>query len=266
MTTPEDKTTVLHEERIGAVAVLTIDRPRSMNAISPALVEALREGWQRLLEDDSVWVVVLTAVGDRAFSAGADLKTPAPIESFAGSVLGAKPLASSFVVPPGYLKPVICAVNGLALGGGLELMMSTDIQIAAETATFGLPEAKIGSIPGAGGTQRISRFVPRSVARRMALTGEPLDAQTALRLGLVSELVHPTKLRDRAIEIAEKICRNAPLAVRAIKKALDASDVLSFEDGIAYEQLLWGALRDSEDRLEGRRAFVEKRAPVYQAK
>lgn len=266
MTLPEDESNVLREERLEHVAILTIDRPRSMNAISPALASALRETWERLLADDSVWVVVLTGAGDRAFSAGADLKTPPPVESFAGSFLGAKPLPSSFLVPPGYLKPVICAVNGLALGGGLELMMSTDIQIAADTATFGLPEAKIGSIPGAGGTQRISRFVPRSVARRMALTGERLDAETALRLGLVSELVDQAKLRDRAIEIAQQICQNAPLAVRAIKKALDASDVLSLDDGLAYEQLLWGALRDSEDRLEGRRAFAEKRPPVYRAR
>ena len=205
------------------------------------------------------------AYGRDAYDHQRDLKTPPPVESFAGSFLGAKPLASSFVVPPGYLKPVICAVNGLALGGGLELMMSTDIQIAAETATFGLPEAKIGSIPGAGGTQRITQFLPRGVARRMALTGERLDAETALRLGLVSELVEPTKLLARAMDIAQQICQNAPLAVRAIKKALDASDVLSLEDGLAYEQLLWGALRDSEDRLEGRRAFTEKRAPVYRA-
>lgn len=262
----EDKTTVLQEERVGHVAVLTIDRPQSMNAISPALVEALREGWQRLLNDDDVWVVVLTAVGDRAFCAGADLKTPAPVESFAANFLGSTPLPSSFLVPTGYLKPVICAVNGFALGGGLELMMSTDIQIAANTATFGLPEAKIGSIPGAGGTQRVSRFLPRSVARRMALTGDRLDAEAALRLGLVSELVEPEDLRTRAIEIAEQICQNAPLAVRAIKKALDASDRLSIEDGIAYEQLLWGTLRDTEDRLEGRLAFTEKRPPVYRAR
>jgi E-phenylitaconyl-CoA hydratase len=262
---PEDESTVLQQERLEHVAVLTIDRPRSMNAVSPALVKALRDAWATVLADDDVWVVVLTAVGDRAFCAGADLKTPAPVESFAGSVLGAKPLASSFLVPPGYLKPVICAVNGFALGGGMELMMSTDIQIAATTASFGLPEAKIGSIPGAGGTQRVTKFLPRGVARRMALTGERMDADTALRLGLVSELVEPAKLRDRAIEIAQQICENAPLAVRAIKKALDASDTLSIEEGFRYEQLLWGTLRDSEDRVEGRRAFAEKRRPVYRA-
>ncbi|WP_037144735.1 enoyl-CoA hydratase/isomerase family protein [Rhodococcoides fascians] len=257
---------VLLEERLDHVVLLTINRPKSMNAIDPVLATSLRDAWTRLLDDDSAWVVVLTASGERAFSAGYDLKTPQPSGSFAGSFLGGSSASASFNVPIGYVKPVICAVNGLALGGGMELMMSTDIQIASTEAFFGLPEAKIGSIPGAGGTQRIERFLPRSVARRLALTGERLDAESALRLGLVSELVDPAEIRSRAIEIAQQICQNAPLAVRAIKKSLDASDALSLEDGLAYEQMLWGSLRDSEDRIEGRRAFAEKRAPLYRAR
>lgn len=261
-----EQTVVLEEERIGNVAVLTINRPKSMNAIDPSLAAALRDSWSRLAQDDDVWVIVLTGTGARAFSAGADLKTPPPVETFAGSFLGGGPAPSSFTVPPGYLKPVICAVNGLAYGGGLELMLSTDIQISTPAAKFCLPEAKIGSIPGAGGTQRIARAVPRGVARRMALTGEAIDADTALNLGLVSELVPIEDLRARAVEIALQICKNAPLAVRAIKKAMEAADNLSLEDGFDYEQLMWGSLRDSEDRLEGRRAFVEKRPPVYKAR
>lgn len=260
------QTVVLEEERVGNVAVLTINRPASMNAIDPSLSAALRESWARLEQDDDVWVIVLTGAGERAFCAGADLKTPPPVETFAGAFLGGGPAPSSFTLPPGYLKPVICAVNGLAYGGGLELMLSTDIQISTPAAKFCLPEAKIGSIPGAGGTQRIGRAVPRGIARRMALTGDAIDADTALSLGLVSELVPLERLRERALEIAQQICRNAPLAVRAIKKAMEAADTLSIEDGFDYEQLLWGSLRDSEDRLEGRRAFVEKRPPVYKAR
>lgn len=257
---------VLEEERVGNVAVLTLNRPASLNAIDPSLGAALREAWARLAQDDEVWVIVLTGAGERAFSAGADLKAPPPAETFAGAFLGGAPGPSSITVPPGYLKPVICAVNGLAYGGGLELMLSTDIQVASSAARFALPEAKIGSIPGGGGTQRIARALPRGVARRMALTGEPIDADTALNHGLVSELVSPENVRGRAIEIAQLICQNAPLAVRAIKKALEAADELSIEDGLDFEQLLWGSLRDSEDRLEGRAAFAEKRPPVYRAR
>jgi E-phenylitaconyl-CoA hydratase len=256
---------VLIEEHVGHVAVLTLNRPDSMNAINPELGAALSDAWGRLLRDDETWVVVLTGAGDRAFSAGADLKTPVPETSFAGTFLGgAGPRAVT--VPTNYLKPVICAANGLAYGGGLELLLSTDIQIATPDARFCLPEAKVGSIPGAGGTQRLPRALPPGIARRMALTGEPIDADTALRLGLVSELVPREVLRERAIEIAEKICANAPLAVRAIKKAVDAADQHSLDDGLAVEQLLWGSLRDSEDRLEGRTAFAEKRSPAYRAR
>ncbi len=255
---------VLLEERVGQTAVLTINRPKSLNAVDPALGDALRSAWARLAADDDVWVIVLTAVGTRAFSAGADLKTPPSERSFAGTFLGGG--AEPFTVPTGYLKPVICAVNGLAYGAGLELMLSADLHIASSSARFALPEVKIGSVPGAGGTQRIGRAIPRSVARRMALTGEPIDAETALQLGLVSELVPVGTVRERAIVLAEQICSNAPLAVRAVKKALDAADMLDLDDGCSYEQLLWGSLRDSEDRIEGRRAFAEKRPPVYKAR
>lgn len=257
--------TVLIEERRGHVAVLTLNRPASMNAINSEMGAALSDAWQRMLRDDEIWVVVLTGAGDRAFSAGADLKTPVSAQSFAGTFLGGAG-TGAVTVPTNYLKPVICAANGLAYGGGLELLLSTDIQIATPDARFCLPEAKVGSIPGAGGTQRITRVLPPGIARRMALTGEPIDADTALRVGLVSELVPREELRERAIEIAERICGNAPLAVRAIKKAVDAADQLALDDGLAFEQLLWGSLRDSEDRLEGRTAFAEKRPPVYRAR
>ena len=258
-------TSVLLEEHVGHVAVLTLNRPGSMNAINPELGAALADAWARLLHDEEIWVVVVTGAGERAFSAGADLKTPVPEQSFAGSFLGSNG-PRAITVPTNYLKPVICAANGLAYGGGLELLLSTDIQIAAPDARFCLPEAKVGSIPGAGGTQRLGRALPPGIARRMALTGEPIDAETALRLGLVSELVPREQLRERALEIAGRICANAPLAVRAIKKAIDAADQLSLDDGLAVEALLWGSLRDSEDRHEGRTAFAQKRPPVYRAR
>jgi E-phenylitaconyl-CoA hydratase len=257
-------TRLLLEERHDHVVVLTLNRPEALNAVDPALGAALADAWERLAADDDCWVVVLTGQGERAFSAGADLKTPVPETSFAGAFLGSGG-ARPITVPVGYLKPTICAANGLAYGGGLELLMSTDIQIAATTARFCLPEAKVGSIPGAGGTQRIGRVLPPGIARRMVLTGEPIDAETALRFGLVSELVEASGLRERAIEVAQQICANAPLAVRAIKKAVDGSEKVSLEDGLVLEQLLWGSLRDSEDRLEGRTAFAEKRPPVYKA-
>ena len=146
------------------------------------------------------------------------------------------------------------------------MSMRINIQIASTSARFGLTEARIGSLPGAGGTQRLARRVPIGVAQRWLLTGEIFDAETALRYGLVSELVKPADLLTRAMELADLIAANAPLAVRAGKRALYAAQDQTLAQGLEYEQLLWGVLRDTEDRLEGRAAFAEKRPPRYEGK
>lgn len=255
---------VLEVAQKGATLVLTMNRPEAMNAIDPSMASALRSAWQQAAEDDEIRAVVITGAGGRAFCAGADLKrTPPPPRSFAQTHLNREITVTAVTPPADFVKPVIAAVNGTAVGGGFELVLATDIQIAAASARFGLTEARIGSLPGAGGTQRLARRVPIGVAQRWLLTGEVFDADTALRFGLVSELVDAEKLLPRALEIADAIAANAPLAVRAGKRALYAAQDQSLAQGLEYEQLLWGALRDTEDRLEGRAAFSEKRPPRY---
>jgi enoyl-CoA hydratase/carnithine racemase len=160
-------------------------------------------------------------------------------------------------------KPLIAAVNGPAAGGGFELALAADIRIASTAASFALPEVKIGSLPGSGGTQRLSRAVPPAVANRLVLTGEPLSAVDALRVGLVSDLVDPEDLLPLARSLAERIAANAPLSLRAAKIALRAAQEDALRPGLALERALWEMLSKTDDRAEGRAAFREKRAPRY---
>jgi E-phenylitaconyl-CoA hydratase len=161
---------------------------------------------------------------------------------------------------------VICAINGYALGGGLELALACDIRIAADHARFGLPEVRVGSIPGDGGTQRLPRTVGASDAMLLLLTGDHIDAAEALRLGIVSRVVPSADLRREAEAIAGRIAANAPLSVRAIKRLVKQGQGVPLDIAIAHERLTWGTLRDTEDRIEGRRAFQEKRKPVYKGR
>jgi E-phenylitaconyl-CoA hydratase len=160
-------------------------------------------------------------------------------------------------------KPVICAINGFALAGGLELALSCDIRIAVESASFGLPEVKIGSIPGAGGTQRLPRIVGMSNAMHMLLTADRIDSDEALRIGLVSKVVPAADLMESALQIARKIAGNAPLAVRAVKQLVVRGADLPLGAAIDAERMAWGVLRNTRDRIEGRVAFQQKRKPVY---
>ncbi len=164
---------------------------------------------------------------------------------------------------PGTDKPIICAINGYALGVGLELALACDIRIAVETARFGLPEVRVGSIPGAGGTQRLPRMVGMGDALLMLLTGDHIDSAEALRIGLINRVVPADRLMEEAVGIAGRIAANAPLSVRAVRRlALQGTD-LPLEAAIRAERHVWGLLRDTEDRIEGRRAFQQKRKPVY---
>jgi E-phenylitaconyl-CoA hydratase len=246
------------------VAVITLNRPEAMNALDPESRAELTACWQRVANDDGVRVVVLTGAGDRAFCTGADLKkTMPPKESFAQLTFGAEDEEyASF----GSDKPSICAINGYAMGGGLELALACDIRIAADTARFGLPEVRVGSIPGAGGTQRLPRAVGSSDAMLMLLTGDAIDSAEALRIGLVSRVVPRAALLDEAHKIALRIAANAPLAVRAAKRAAVQGAHLPLSDGIRLERAAWGLLRDTHDRIEGRLAFQQKRPPKYEGR
>lgn len=248
------------------VALVILDRPEAMNALDPESVCQLHEAWQRISLDDEIRAVILTGAGDRSFCTGADLKkTPPPVESFAELHFGAAghlPHLRSLTTH----KPVIAAINGYALGGGLEIALQCDIRIASTQAVFGLPEVCIGSMPGAGGTQRLIRAVGSSDAMLMLLTGARISADEALRIGLVSRVVEPAQLQQSAHEIATKIATNAPLAVSAVKRLALMGRELNLSAALEMEQQAFGILRNSEDRLEGRNAFAQKRKPVFKGK
>jgi enoyl-CoA hydratase/carnithine racemase len=250
-------------EKKGRIAVITLNRPEVMNAIDPEMQQLLAEAWKDFAYDPEVWVAILTGAGDKAFCTGSDLKkTMPPKESFAQLTLGGK-ANKEFLPPLNQWKPIICAVNGYAIGGGLELALCCDLIIGSEKSQYGLSEVKIGSMPGIGGTQRLPRRIPYSAAMKMLLTGDRIDANEAYRLGLITEVVPQDQLLEAAEKLAQKICDNAPLSVRAVKMAVNRGLEMSLEQGLEFENFAWGMLRDTKDRIEGRVAFAEKRKPEY---
>ncbi len=253
---------LIYEKR-GKVAIIQLNRPEAMNSIDPETEIELKKAWEDFQEDPNLWVAVFTGTGDRAFCTGSDLKkTMPPKESFAQITLNG--LGKRDFVPPfKQYKPMIAAINGYCLGGGLEMALMCDFIIGGETSSYGLTEVKIGSMPGLGGTQRIARRLPYGAAMKMLLTADRINAQEAYRLGLIAEVVPNDQVLARAIDLAEKICENAPLSVRAVKMAVNEGLEMTLEQGMALENLAWGMLRDTKDRIEGRVAFAEKRKPDY---
>jgi E-phenylitaconyl-CoA hydratase len=240
-----------------SVALVTLNRPEKRNAINDEMRAELIEAFARFDADPSVRVVVLTGAGT-AFCAGGDLSAV---------MIPPDPTRSRIVEPlDQFSNPLIAAINGLAYGGGLELALACDIRIAVTTARFALPEVRIGSMPGSGGTQRLPAAVGPTLAAQMILTGEPIDAARALAAGLVSQLCEPDKLMDTALTLARTIARNAPLAVIAAKRALRAAGGMHDVERLDLERRLFNALAATEDRNEGRLAFREKRQPVFKGK
>lgn len=256
----------------GPVALLTINRPHALNALSLDALREMRDHLVALRDADAVRAIVLTGAGDRAFCAGADLKgtqsSPATYAEahFHGTEHAADMGLYVRLMDLGDLhihKPIIAAINGHCLGAGLEIALQCALRIAAATASFGLPEARVGSIPAVLGLHRLLRAVPSAHAMQMALTGERIDAEQASRIGLVSEVCEAGQLLPRALSLANAIASNAPLAVQAIQKLSRQTLHLSESDAQQLTELYWGVLRDTEDRIEGRRAFSEKRPPVF---
>ena len=251
--------------RDGPVTVIVIDRPEVRNALDPASARSLGDAFASFEADETSTVAILTGAGDKAFCAGADLSGGNIVEDgppravFAGT-------DRSLVADPGMTKPIVAAINGYALGGGLELSLLCDIRMASSSAQFGLTEVAVGSMPGSGGTQRLPRIVGPGVAMHLALTGERIDAAEALRIGLVTRVCDPARLMDDAIAIARRIDANAPLSVRAVKKAIRSGLDMTLAEGLACERMLFNILRESEDRQEGRQAFREKRPPVWRGR
>ena len=245
------------------IATITLNRPEARNAIDPDMRSLLHETWRRVSTDGDIRVAVLTGAGDKAFCAGADLKNPLPSSDSPAAREFGHDTSDSLLDGLDTDKPLVCAINGHAVGGGLELALACDIRIASSAARLGLPEVKVGTIPGSGGTQLLPRTIGRSRAMQMLLTGELIDAEQALAWGLVSEVVAPDEVRDRGNEIARIIAANAPLAVRAVKRLVRQGADVSLPTGMSMERYAWGLLRDTEDRVEGRTAFREKRPPQY---
>lgn len=248
----------------GQVRIITIDRPEARNAINRETRAGLEEAFTAFVSDDAARVAVLTGAGDKAFSAGADLKEMDPAER-------ADP---AYTAPPfGFItrdfhtdKPIVAAINGVAFGGGLEMVLACDLRIAADHVQLGLTEAKWALLPGGGGTQRLARDIPRAIALEMLMTGAPISAARAYELGLVNAVVPSADLMTRALQLAETIAANGPLAVRAAKRAVDEGAGLPLDEALALEQRLSKALFATSDAVEGPRAFAEKRPPRFEAR
>jgi E-phenylitaconyl-CoA hydratase len=249
------------------VAVCEFNRPQAMNSIDPEMRQELYAFYRRINEDEGIHAVVFTGAGDKAFCTGADLKKtlPDPNQSYARQLLVERDTGSAFMGLETD-KPLICAVNGYALAGGTELLAITDIAIASENAKFGLSEVKRGSIPWGGSIPRLARSLSKTDFMLLLLTGDTIDAQEALRMGLVSKVVPHADLMPTAMDIARRIAHNAPLSVRAAKQLFTRGADMPLTQALALDKFMYGLLKDTEDRVEGRKAFAEKRNPNWKGR
>lgn len=251
-------------ERRDRVAIVTINRPEKRNALN---IQTRAEGaavLEELRTDDSVRVVVFTGAGDKAFVAGADIAEFADRTAITQrEVMLDRSLFNAF---DNFPKPVIAMVNGYCLGGGCELALACDIRIASEKASFGQPEINLGIIPGGGGTQRLTRLVGEGKAMELILTGEIIDAQTALAIGLVNHVVPADQLEAKTIEIANRMADKSPIALRLAKEAVRLASRSNLDEGLRREVDLFALCFSSADKDEGVKAFLEKRKPEFKGK
>jgi enoyl-CoA hydratase len=252
-------------DRDGAVATITINRPKVLNALNIRTLDELRRAILALKHDDGVRAVILTGSGEKSFVAGADIneisvQTPAGGRDHAMTGQHVLDLIENMG------KPVIAAINGYALGGGCELAMACTIRIAADTAKLGQPEINLGIIPGYAGTQRLSRLVGRGAALELLLTGEQISAADAQRLGLVNRVVTAANLMGEARKLAHALASKAPIATRYILDAVNTGLQMSFREAENHEATLFGLVSTTDDMREGTRAFLEKRKPEFKGK
>ena len=248
-------------EQQGAVAILTIERPEALNALNSQVLTDLDEAISKVEAADDVFAVILTGAG-RSFVAGADIGEMVNFSARDGKKFGVHG-GGVFLRLENMSKPVIAAVNGFALGGGCELAMSCDIRLASEKAKFGQPEVGLGITPGFGGTQRLPRIVGISKAMELILTGKTIGAAEAKAIGLVSEVYPPEELMDKALEMANAICANAPIAVAESKRCIRMGMQTDIATGSAFEAEAFGVTCGTEDKNEGMGAFLEKRAEKH---
>ncbi|MBI0539540.1 enoyl-CoA hydratase/isomerase family protein [Roseomonas sp. KE2513] len=261
----------IHTVIDNAIATITIDRPEALNALDVPSQAELRAQLLAVRDDDAVRVIVLTGAGTRAFCAGADLKnTPASTDPYASAWTSGDEVATRRGAYVRMLnlerlsiwKPMIAAVNGHCLGGGMELALQCDLRVASDSASFALPEVRVGSVAGVCGPL-LMRVIPQAHAMKMLMTGARIDAAEALRIGLVSDVWSAADLPARVQELARTIASNAPLSVAATKRAARETEVLPRAALADMTEMVFGMLKDTEDRSEGRRAFAEKRIPRF---
>ena len=251
--------------REGRLATVTVNRPEKLNALTRATIDALRTAFEEVGADAEVGGVILTGAGEKAFVAGADigeLSDLGPVAAREHALCGQALCRTIETLG----KPVVAAVQGFALGGGCELAMACTLRVAGEKARFGQPEVKLGLIPGFGGTQRLGRLVGRGSALELLLTGEMIDAREAHRLGLVNRVVPQDQVMEEARTLMASILERGPLAVRYTLEATHQGLELPLEDGLRLEANLFAVTFATEDKVEGTRAFLEKRPPAFRGK
>jgi len=255
---------IIYEKSEG-IATITLNRPEALNAFSKEVVEEILQALEDIRRDENVRVVILTGAGEKAFSAGADIKAMIginPLKARELSLMGEK-LCVSF---ENLEKPVIAALNGYALGGGMEVAMSCDIRIASENVRMGQTEINIGLIPGWGGTQRLTRLVGRGKAKELVFTGRMIDARTAEQLGIVNMIVPADKFRETVRQFALELAAKAPVALKIAKALIDKGADIGLESALALEREGFGVVASTEDLQEGVKAFTEKRKPTFKGK
>ena len=258
-----DQTLLL--EREGGVAVVTVNRPKVLNALNSQTIEELRRALLELQHDEATRALVVTGAGDKAFVAGADINELA-VQSPTGGREHALAGQHVFDLVENLGKPVVAAINGFALGGGCELAMACTLRIAADTAKLGQPEINLGLMPGYAGTQRLSRLVGRGRAMELILTGAPVSADEAFRIGLVNRVVPAPDLMTAARTLAAQLAKSAPVAMRYIINAVNKGAEMPFAEACQYEATLFGLVASTDDMREGTRAFLEKRKPEFKGR
>ena len=252
-------------ERDGASAVITINRPKVLNALNTQTIDELRRAILDLKQDAAVRAVILTGAGEKSFVAGADINELA-VQSPTGGREHALTGQHVFDLVENMGKPVVAAINGYALGGGCELAMACTLRIAADTAKIGQPEIALGLIPGYAGTQRLPRLVGKGRAMEMILTGAPIGADEAQRIGLVNRVVPAAQLMDEAKKLAAQLGASAPIAMRYIVNAINKGVEMGFAEACQYEATLFGLVASTEDMREGTAAFLEKRKAAFRGR
>src|SRR5256886_2696388 len=252
-------------EKKNAIAYVTVNRPKVLNALNMATMEELRAAFHDIKNDAAVRVVILTGAGEKAFIAGADIGELAQRDAVSGKEYTHRGQSVLNLIE-NLGKPVIACINGFALGGGCEIAVACNMRLASQTAKLGQPEVKLGIIPGYGGTQRLPRLVGKGIAMQLVLTGEMITAQEAHRIGLVNEVVAGAELIPRAEAIAQKIIANAPLAVQYAMEAVNKGMEMTLAEGLYLEATLFGVCCATEDKKEGTTAFLEKRAAQFKGR